>query len=113
MIVDRYPTPHADRYFSREAQIDHWLRITREYALKEALDRKDGDAIHLINIMRCPTPEAVATRETETGHEVVAFLQLLEEQNPRIKRHLHVGLTSSDLVEFAWCRATEQHAVEL
>lgn len=110
MIVDRYPTPHTDRLFSRQAQIDSWTEITKHYATKDAANRNNAEAFVKINALRAPDMLAVATRENGVGHEIVAYLQLLEEQNPEIKQHLHVGLTSSDLVEYAWTVATEQHA---
>lgn len=112
MIVDRYPTPHADRLFSRQAQIDSWMEITQHYAVKDAAERNSDDpnVFKKIHDMQPTSAASVATRESYTGHEVVAFLQIMEERNPDIKQHLHVGLTSSDLVEYAWTVATEQHA---
>lgn len=110
MIVDRYPTPLADRYFDRQTQIDSWTEITRYYATKDAADNGITGAFNHLREMQTPPAQSVATREAVTGHEVVAFLQLLEEQNPSIKQHLHVGLTSSDLVEYALSVATESHA---
>ena len=82
MIADRYPTPLTDEAFNREAQIDHWLFITKAYAVHAAEEVNDYVASSRIKKITPPTKEAVATREIATGHEVVAFLSLLEDQYP-------------------------------
>lgn len=110
MIADRYSTPSADAAFNREAQIDHWLFITKAYAVHAAEEVNDYVASSRIKKIKPPTPEAVATREIATGHEVVAFLSLLEDQYPEEAKYLHQGLTSSDLVEHALNEGLERHS---
>lgn len=110
MIVDRYPTPHADRLFSRQAQIDSWTEITKQYAIKDAADYGNSDAFKAIHDIDAPKAADVAEIERLTSHEIVAFLMILESRHSSVKRHLHVGLTSSDLVEYALSIATEGHA---
>jgi adenylosuccinate lyase len=49
-----------------------------------------------------PTWEEVSVRETKTHHDVVAFLDLWREQMPPdLSKLVHLGLTSSDLVDSA------------
>lgn len=68
-----YTDERAARFWSREAQLESWRQI--EVAL---IYVKTGIswAGTLATVRQHTTPEAVATREQETGHEVGAFLAL-------------------------------------
>lgn len=113
MIADRYPTPYADDYFGRQSQIDYWMEITKAYAVAAANDNHDPAAAARIRKITPPPAASVATREITTGHEVVAFLSLVEDLAPEVAQYVHLGLTSSDLVEFALCRGIEEHTLQI
>lgn len=112
MIPDRYFAPSARTIFSDQRKIERWVKFTEQFAL-DALRNTDarGEVAMRILNMKNPTPEAVATREGETGHDVVAFLSLLEDQLPGdVARFLHYGMTSSDLVDNAHFEALRDHS---
>lgn len=113
MIADRYPTPFTDDAFGRQQQIDNWMFISKQYAIKAAEEAGDSAAAARIRKWTPTSPQSVAEYEKHTGHEVVAFLQIMEERNPEEARYLHVGLTSSDLVEYALCAGMEQHSRDI
>jgi adenylosuccinate lyase len=51
--------------------------------------------------LRPPDPDEVAAAEARTHHDVTAFLQVVGAQAPQAARYLHLGLTSSDVVDTA------------
>lgn len=112
----RYPAQQAEALFSRQTQIDLWQSISLHYMqvradmidMHEPTRRRFDSMIEHIPAI---TEESVATREASTGHEVVAFLQLLEEAFDRneFDHLLHLGLTSSDLVENATITTMHAH----
>src|SRR5256885_4409509 len=48
-----------------------------------------------------PTPERIAELERVTDHDTAAFVDAVAEQLGDLGRHLHYGLTSSDVVDTA------------
>jgi adenylosuccinate lyase len=120
LLPDRYDAPNARRAFDEQGKIDSWAAITRLYAevsLKQDSSLDDEGRNRLIAKLYevpAPTPEAVRTREASTGHDVVAFLALFTAQmDSGLKRHIHHGLTSSDLVENAHFRTLRLHAGDM
>lgn len=113
MTHSRYPAPAAASLFSDLYKIDLWRKITDEYA-HQYIDEIDSEAVELheeLQNLKTPSPEAVKTREQETGHDVVAFLQLhTEGMSDELSPYVHVGLTSSDLVEYALHQQASDHA---
>lgn len=120
MLPDRYPTPLTDTAFGDEVKLNNWMVFTRAYARADILYTTDPTSeptgirfrlLKQLEDLRVPTPEAIRTREVDTGHDVVAFLSLLEDQaSEDLKRHLHYGLTSSDIVDNAHFQALRAHA---
>lgn len=109
----RYPAPEAEHEFSDQTKIDRWRHITDMYAKTSILELEAGRAeefFHLLHGVPTPSPEAVKTREATTGHDVVAFLSMYTQAMPdTLKRHIHRGLTSSDLVEYSHHAAMYSH----
>lgn len=114
----RYPAPAAQRIFGDEERLDRWTRVSIDYAAARVMtlplpahERKD--LLDEIYALSPPTPEAVRTREGMYGHDVVAFLSLIEDNLDKAKPHLHRGLTSSDIVDNAHFRGLRTHADQL
>lgn len=112
----RYPAPEAERIFADQAKIDRWRHLTDLYARASIIELEVGEHEALtdwftsLEAYPTPTPEAVKTREATTGHDVVAFLSLYTQTMPDVlKRHIHRGLTSSDLVEYSHHAAMYYH----
>lgn len=104
--MNRYPHPELDQIWSAECTLDRWVQI--ELAHLKALSRDvPGLVSELVGLAPQALtlePMAVRTREAKTGHDVGAFLELLEERMLELglrqcARWLHWGLTSSDLVD--------------
>lgn len=100
----RYNAPFAENLFSADATIQRWKEITDAYA------NTVGDAEHFKGFST-PTAAAVATREQWTGHDVVAFLSVYTDRMSAKEAALvHVGLTSSDLVDNGMFIAVRRHS---
>src|SRR5437867_4371496 len=89
--------------WSDEATLGRWTRI--ELAACEAYHQAgDIPAADMEAIRRAQAPSPARVREIEatTDHDVVAFVRALcESVGAAAARHLHRGLTSSDVVDTA------------
>lgn len=101
-MIGRYATPAIDAIWKDEAVFARWTRI--EVAASEAFfARGEIPAAEMAQIReraRTPAPERVRELEKVTDHDVVAFVRALGEiVGEPASRHLHRGLTSSDVVD--------------
>jgi adenylosuccinate lyase len=113
-MIARYSAPIANVCFSDQFKIRNWRHITDNYASASMEELGEKTMIGELSAYKTPTPEAVRTREAETGHDVVAFLSVYTQDMPdNLKRHIHRGLTSSDLVDWAHFYALRFHAAEM
>lgn len=117
MIPERYFAPSARTIFDDNQKVRRWFNITTDYMRDAIHTDKSIDVDESISLddrvrdVKCPDAAAVATRETVTGHDVVAFLSLVEQDcPPALLRYLHYGLTSSDLVDNGHFQAMWRHA---
>lgn len=117
MLDDRYYAPHARALFNPDEKFRYWTMFSGLFAREAVtvdlmLTGEQRDDIYLeFNKLEAPDAKAVRTREGYTGHEVVAFLELLEQQLPQsAARYLHYGLTSSDLVDNTLMYTLRLHA---
>lgn len=113
-MIDRYPAPIASVCFSDQFKIRNWRHITDNYAVASMEELGEKYMIGELSAYKTPAPETVRTREMETGHDVVAFLSVYTQDMPdALKRHIHRGLTSSDLVDWSHFYALRFHAGEM
>lgn len=114
----RYHAPAAEQIFTEQEKIFRWTNLTKAFML-EAIDHdsalNDEERRELYALVRAqvkqPSVVAVRTREQDYRHDVVAFLSLIEQYlNPEIVKYLHLGLTSSDLVENVHFAQLRHHA---
>jgi adenylosuccinate lyase len=105
-MIPRYTRPEMARIFSPEARLELWLKV--ELAAAEAmaaLGHVPADAIARLKARvetdraRLIDPARVEAIETTTRHDVIAFLTHVEEVCGPDARFLHLGLTSSDLLD--------------
>lgn len=98
-MTSRYETSAMAAVWSDQARYGRWARI--EAAVSRAL--WPVHAARYDAREHWPTPEQVADKEAETGHDVEAFLRAwlenLSAVAPDSARWLHRGLTSSDVVD--------------
>ncbi|MDX1389181.1 MAG: adenylosuccinate lyase [Acidobacteriota bacterium] len=101
-MIERYTRPEMGRLWSEESKYRAWLEV--ELAVCEVLTargvipEKDMEAIRAradFDVAR------IREIETEVKHDVVAFLTSVAEKIGEASRHVHYGLTSSDVLDTA------------
>ena len=99
-MIERYTTPEMGRLWSLLHQYETWLDV--ELAACVAMERKglvpEGVARRVREAVTLD-PDRVAELEEVVRHDVIAFLQHVEEQAGEEARHLHLGMTSSDVLD--------------
>ena len=101
-MIERYTRPEMGRLWTDQARFESWLEL--ELAVCEALASRG----------RIPADEMATIREkagfdlgrieaidAEVGHDVIAFLTSVAEKVGPASRFVHLGLTSSDIVDTA------------
>ncbi|MCI0548932.1 MAG: adenylosuccinate lyase [Candidatus Rokubacteria bacterium] len=112
-MIERYSRPEMAVIWSLEAKYESWLRV--ELAVCEAYARRGlipADALGRIKARAAVSPARIAEVEATTRHDVIAFLTNLEEALGADSRYVHLGLTSSDVVDTAQALQLQQ-ATEL
>jgi len=101
-VIARYARPAMTRAWSDERRLEWWLEV--ELAATQARERAGqvpaGTSARIRSAARLD-PARMAAIEAEVQHDVIAFLSMLAESVGDDARHLHAGLTSSDLVDTA------------
>jgi adenylosuccinate lyase len=103
-MIKRYTPDEIGRIWSEEEKFKHFLKI--EELLCEALERAGkipagvSKAFKQVKIL----PQKIKKIEEKTHHDIVAFLKYISGQLKDKGRYLHLGLTSSDLLDttLAW-----------
>jgi adenylosuccinate lyase len=101
-MIERYSRPEMARLWSLEAKYDAWLRV--ELAVCEVYARHGrlpADVLGRIKAGARVSPPRIEEIEARVRHDVIAFLTQLEEVLGPDARYVHVGLTSSDVVDTA------------
>ena len=99
-MISRYSRPEMMVIWSEDTKLAHWLEI--ECLACEAMEELGivpsgtGDSIRKAVDL---DPARVAEIERNTRHDVIAFLVHVEEQAGAHARHLHLGMTSSDVLD--------------
>ncbi|MFM8530222.1 MAG: adenylosuccinate lyase [Ilumatobacteraceae bacterium] len=108
-MIPRYALPEMESVFGDQSKYSRWLEIellaTQAHAAHGLVPGGDAD--------RCragaPTVdaafiEAVLAREAVTDHDVAAFVDVVQSSiGAPAGSWIHYGLTSSDIVDTAWC----------
>ncbi|MGE5273628.1 MAG: adenylosuccinate lyase [Verrucomicrobiota bacterium] len=102
-MIARYSRPTMARVWSDERKLAGWLDVELAavdvWAELGVVPREAAEAVR--DHAACPTPEQVAERERETGHDLAAFVDAVQAGLGEEGRWLHYGLTSSDVVDTA------------
>jgi len=108
-MIDRYKTPEIDAIFSDVAKFSRYLEI--ELLVVDALAKMGVASPNDASICRSKAPvvdvalvQQIGERELVTNHDVAAFVDVIQARiaDPSAK-WIHYGLTSSDVVDTAWC----------
>ena len=103
-MIARYTREEMGALWTDEARYRAWLAV--EVAVTDALARRgfvpqaDAEAIHARLDGSIDTAR-IAAIEAEVKHDVIAFVTSVAERIGPAGRHLHFGLTSSDVVDTA------------
>jgi len=108
-VIPRYTLPEMGAVWTDEARFAAMLRV--ELAVARAQARRGlvpGDALTALESRAVVDVARIAELERTTDHDVVAFVSQVAESVGPEGRFLHLGLTSSDVVDTALalqCRA--------
>lgn len=109
VVISRYTTPEMDSIFSDVAKFSRYLDI--ELLVVDALAKLGLAPASEAATCRSKSPvvdealvQQIAERERTTNHDVAAFVDVIQARiaDPAAK-WVHYGLTSSDVVDTAWC----------
>jgi len=102
-MIERYSRPEMVAVWSEEHRLECWLAV--ELALVDALaDRGEvpAEAARTLRQRARIAPERMREIEAEVKHDVIAFVSSVAEGLGDEARFLHLGLTSSDVVDTAF-----------
>ena len=101
MTVNKYTRPEMGRIWSDEHKYACWLKV--EIAVAEAWAQEGRVPPEALPAIRDATFDLsrILEIEEETQHDVIAFLRNLAETVGEDARWIHLGLTSSDVVDTA------------
>lgn len=100
-MIERYTLPQMGRLWSDSYRYNQWLRV--ELAVCEAwtdegvIPREDMAKLRDASV----DARRVAEIERETDHDIIAFTRAMGETVGPERRWIHLGLTSSDVVDTA------------
>ncbi|HEX6487278.1 MAG TPA: adenylosuccinate lyase [Candidatus Dormibacteraeota bacterium] len=101
-MIERYAPAQMRQVFTDQRRFELWLQI--EILVAEAwseLGRVPADALPAIRRGRVDV-ERIQEIEERRGHDVIAFLEQVGETIGPESRYVHLGLTSSDVIDTAF-----------
>jgi adenylosuccinate lyase len=108
-MIPRYSRPEMARLWSQDAKYDAWLKV--ELAVCEVYAKRGvipSDALGRIRAKARVDAARIDEIEAKTRHDVIAFLTNLEESIGADSRYVHLGMTSSDVLDTALALQLQQ-----
>src|SRR5881296_4418869 len=102
-MLQRYTRPEMGRIWSEDARLARWLEI--ELALTDVLAERGEIPAAAARKLRAGAridPARMRAIEDEVKHDVIAFVSAVAETVGDDGRFLHLGITSSDVVDTAF-----------
>ncbi|MBI3596327.1 MAG: adenylosuccinate lyase [Nitrospirae bacterium] len=99
-MIDRYTLPKMKAIWDTRHKLETWLRI--ELLACEGLARRGDIPKEVVSVLRKKAkvdPKRMEEIERVVKHDVIAFLTMLAEQVGPKARFIHLGLTSSDILD--------------
>ena len=99
-MIPRYTRPEMGKIWEDQNRYSKWLEV--EIAACEAMAREGivpEDALKNIKERASFSVDRILEIERQTKHDVIAFLTSLEEHIGPDSRYIHLGLTSSDILD--------------
>lgn len=103
-MIERYTLPEMKHIWSDQNKFQKWLDV--EIAACEAmaeLGQVPAEALANIKARAAFSVERILEIEEVTRHDVIAFLTCVAENVGEDSKYIHMGLTSSDVVDTAQC----------
>ena len=101
-MIERYSHPDMTAVWSDAHRLDTWLRV--ELAATQAREQRGDVPAGTVARARAAAKldlKRMLEIEADVRHDVIAFLSMVGESVGDDARHLHTGMTSSDLVDTA------------
>jgi adenylosuccinate lyase len=100
-MIERYTRPEMAAIWSEEHKLDTWLRV--EILVCEGWAREGAIPEEAMAAIRNASYDLERAQEIEreTHHDVISFLRSVQERLGPEGRFIHLGLTSSDVVDTA------------
>ena len=99
-MIERYTRPEMGAIWTEEAKLERWLEIEILACEAQAeLGRIPEDAAKEIRARAAFEVERVEEIEEVTNHDVIAFLTNVAEHVGESSRYVHLGMTSSDILD--------------
>jgi adenylosuccinate lyase len=101
-LIERYTLPEMGDLWTETYKLKTWLQV--EIAVCEAqaeLGKIPPEALAEIRAKANFDPQRVLEIEAEVKHDMIAFLTNVNEYVGEAGRHIHLGLTSSDVLDTA------------
>ncbi|HEY7021074.1 MAG TPA: adenylosuccinate lyase [Ktedonobacterales bacterium] len=100
-MIERYTRPEMAAIWSEERKLDTWLRV--EILVCEGWAREGVIPEEAMAAIRHASYDLARAQEIEreTHHDVISFLRSVQERLGPEGRFIHLGLTSSDVVDTA------------
>jgi adenylosuccinate lyase len=101
-LIERYTLPEMGELWTETHKLKTWLQV--EVAACEAqaeLGYIPAEAVEEIKAKANFDPQRVLEIEKEVKHDVIAFLTNVNEYVGDVGRYIHVGMTSSDVLDTA------------
>ncbi|MDY6936743.1 MAG: adenylosuccinate lyase [Cyanobacteriota bacterium] len=101
-MIERYTLPEMGDLWTDRYKFETWLKV--EIAVCEAqaeLGRIPAEAVDEIKAKAQFDPQRILEIEAEVRHDVIAFLTNVNEYVGDAGRYIHLGLTSSDVLDTA------------
>ncbi len=102
-MIDRYARPEMKQLWTLETKFNKWLAV--ELAACEAhvkLGNIPQEAMAIIKAKATFNVDRINEIEKTTNHDVIAFLTSVAENVGPESRYIHLGMTSSDVVDTAF-----------
>jgi adenylosuccinate lyase len=101
-VIERYTLPEMGKLWTDRYKLETWLQV--EIAVCEAQEELGyipREAVEEIKAKAAFDPQRVLEIEAEVRHDVIAFLTNVNEHVGEAGRFIHLGLTSSDVLDTA------------
>src|SRR6266446_9017415 len=108
-VIARYSRPEMARLWSQDAKYEAWLKV--ELAVCEVYAKRGivpAEALGRIKAAARVSASRIDEIEATTRHDLIAFLTNLEESIGADSRYVHIGMTSSDVVDTALALQLQQ-----